>query len=39
VVLAGVQLGDVVAISDKPLSDGAKVKLVKADPSASDKDQ
>src|ERR1019366_1728215 len=39
VVLAGVQLGDVVAISDKPLSDGAKVKLVKAAPSASDKDQ
>jgi multidrug efflux pump subunit AcrA (membrane-fusion protein) len=39
VVLAGVRPGDVVAISDKPLSDGAKVKLVKADPQASDKDQ
>jgi RND family efflux transporter MFP subunit len=39
VVLAGLQPGDEVAISDKPLRDGAKVKLVKADASASDKDQ
>ena len=39
VVLAGLQPGDEVAISDKPLRDGAKVKLVKADSSASDKDQ
>jgi RND family efflux transporter MFP subunit len=39
VVLAGVHPGDVVAISDKPLTDGAKVRLVKAEPSPSDKDQ
>ncbi len=30
-VLAGVQPGEMVAISDKPLTDGAKVRLVKAD--------
>jgi len=39
VVLAGLHPGDEVAISDKPLSDGAKVRLVKDDPSANDKDQ
>jgi len=40
VVLAGLRPGDVVAISDKPLSDGAKVRLAKDDPSADDdKDQ
>ena len=39
VVLAGLQAGDEVAISDKPLRDGAKVRLTKDDPSANDKDQ
>jgi RND family efflux transporter MFP subunit len=34
VVLAGLQPGDVVALSDKPLSDGTKVRLVKDDPSS-----
>jgi RND family efflux transporter MFP subunit len=35
VVLAGVQPGETVAISDKPLTDGAKVRLVKADTSSN----
>jgi multidrug efflux pump subunit AcrA (membrane-fusion protein) len=35
VVLAGVQPGETVAISDKPLADGAKVRLAKADTSSS----
>jgi RND family efflux transporter MFP subunit len=34
VVLAGLQPGEVVAISDKPLSDGTKVRLVKDEPSS-----
>jgi RND family efflux transporter MFP subunit len=34
VVLAGLQPGEVVAISDKPLSDGAKVRVVKDDASS-----
>ncbi|HEX4199364.1 MAG TPA: efflux RND transporter periplasmic adaptor subunit [Caulobacteraceae bacterium] len=34
VVLAGLQPGEVVAISDKPLTDGAKVRLVKGDASS-----
>ena len=35
VVLAGVRPGETVAISDKPLADGAKVRLAKADTSSN----